>query len=81
MNLDNNWISFASEIWPTLSLLDIRSYFEDGGKMRAVLEKWGLEEYATTIQLLQTLNKINRKDVILSLQEKYPSIGQYLEDQ
>lgn len=43
--------------------------------MTSILDKWGSMEEATTTQLFQILLKIECKDVILSLQEKYPSIG------
>ena len=73
VKLDNNWKLFAAEVWPKYSEMDIRSYFEESGKMAAILAKWG-EEGATTSQLLQILKRIERNDVIQFLEDKYPSI-------
>lgn len=71
-NRDNNWYTFAMEVWPKYSEIDIESRFEKR-EMTAVLKKWG-SEGATTVQLFQVLNKIMRKDVILELQNKYPFV-------
>ena len=72
MNRENNWFSFAIEAWPDYSKTDIRVHFEEG-KMGSVLDK--LEEKgATTAELFEILNKIERKDVIIELQKTYPFI-------
>jgi hypothetical protein len=54
LDLDNDWMKFASEIWPLYSLADIRSQFEEKGKTEAILTKWGRKN-ATTSQLLEVL--------------------------
>ena len=69
----NNWRQFATEVWQDYTEMDIRSRFEEKGKMEAILAKWGKKE-ATTSQLLQILTKIGREDVIAFVEEKYPSI-------
>ncbi len=76
IKLDNNWMLFAREVWPEYSELDIRSRFEEG-RMKRILEKWG-KEGATTLQLLQILIQIERNDVVLSLEEKFPSIRYFV---
>jgi hypothetical protein len=73
LNLDNEWMKFASEIWPLYSLYQIRGHFENKGKTEAILAKWGKED-ATTSQLLQVLIQMERIDIIKDLKEKYPSI-------
>jgi hypothetical protein len=50
----------------------IRGRFENG-KTEAILAKWGRKN-TTTSQLLQVLIKMERQDIILYLEEKYPSI-------
>lgn len=79
MNLENqnDWSVFAAEIWTDIHITKMK-FFQGGGKMKAVLEKWG-SEGATTIQLLQILNKIQRMDVIFLLQEEHQSIKKYLD--
>jgi len=57
---------------------EIKSEFKEG-KMSTILEKWGMKD-ATTTQLLQILNKINRKDLIDDLQKQFPSIKKYFDD-
>jgi hypothetical protein len=74
MNLDNNWMLFAAELWPSFSKLELRINFEESGRMEAVLRKWG-SEGATTVGLFHMINKIGRKDLILYLQEKFPLIN------
>jgi hypothetical protein len=68
----NNWMTIAAEIWPDYNLLNIRRYFEKG-KMESILEKWG-SEGATTSQLFEILIKVGRKDIIITLQEDYPFV-------
>jgi hypothetical protein len=70
--LENNWKIFASEIWPSYSVDNIRDHLENG-KTEAILAKWGRNN-TTTSQLLQVLVKMERKDIIIYLEEKYPSI-------
>jgi hypothetical protein len=70
--LDNNWKIFASEIWSLYSVDNIRSRFENG-KTEAILAKWGRKN-TTTSQLMQILLKMERHDIIIYLEEKYPSI-------
>jgi hypothetical protein len=72
IEMNNNWMSIAAEIWPDYNLLDIRRYFEEG-KMRSILEKWG-SEGATTSQLFEILIKVGRKDIIKYLQKDYPFV-------
>jgi hypothetical protein len=73
IEVDNNWKQFATEVWPTYREMDIKSRFEERGKMDAIMLKWG-KKGATTSQLIQILVKIGRNDVVSSLEEKYPSI-------
>jgi hypothetical protein len=68
----NNWMAIAAEIWPDYNLLDIKRYFEEG-KMRSILEKLG-SEGATTSQLFEILIKVGRKDIIIYLQKDYPFV-------
>jgi hypothetical protein len=72
LNLDNNWMKFASEIWLSYSLNDIRRRFEKR-KTEAILAKWG-KKGATTSQFLHVLIQMKRNDIIINLEEKYPSI-------
>jgi hypothetical protein len=72
LNLDNNWMNFAAEIWPSYSLNDIRHRFEER-KTEAILAKWG-KKGATTSQFLQILFQMKRNDIIINLEVKYPSI-------
>jgi hypothetical protein len=72
LNLDNNWMNFASEIWPLYSLDDIRCRFEER-KTEAILAKWG-KKGATTSQFLQVLIQMKRNDIIINLKGKYPSV-------
>jgi hypothetical protein len=68
----NNWMAIAAEIWPDYNLLDIKRYFEEG-KMRTILEKLG-SEGATTSQLFEILIKVGRKDIIVALQKDFPFV-------
>ena len=73
LNLDDNWKNFAMTIWPEMTMLDIRSDFEQNGMTEAILEKWG-KEGATTARLFQILlRNLSRKDITAYLEEKYPS--------
>ena len=66
-------MELAMKIWPEITIVDIRS-FEENGKMRQVLEKWGLEG-GTTKELLSMLRDINRMDVLNELKKDYPFVG------
>jgi hypothetical protein len=73
MNLDqgNNWIVFASKVWPDFSFEDAR-IFEQNGKMDKVLSEWGVQGDSTIASLIQILQDLKRQDVLVRLYEKYP---------
>jgi hypothetical protein len=75
MNLDRdiNWMSFAEELWPLWSLDEIEGHFKEKEKMKAVLSKWG-SKGGTTNELFEILNKLPRKDVIVSLEKHFPFV-------
>jgi hypothetical protein len=77
MDWEDNWFKFAQEIWPKYSLIGIESRFKQK-KTEAILSKWGKKE-ATTVQLFDIIKKLNRKDIIEELQEKFPSWQAVLE--
>jgi len=75
MNLDrpNNWFYLAMEIWPLLSKDDIDIKLK-GGKMEKVFDLWS-NEGGKTENLIQYLLKLNRKDVLIELETKFPEIN------
>jgi len=77
MELDrfNDWKLFATEIWPEFTIVDQEIYSKNG-KMEKVLKVWG-SQGAKTSQLFDILNKLNRKDILIQLEEHYPFISRY----
>ena len=75
MNLDNqnNWEYFATEIWPDITTTKIE-VFRKEGEMKAVLIEWGTKSDATTDDLLKTLKRIKRRDVLSELATEYPFV-------
>jgi hypothetical protein len=76
LNQSPSWMHFASVLWPSYSVVTIE-LFKDKGRMKAVLEEWG-SKGGTTAELFQILNKLPRKDVIISLEENYPFVRYYI---
>ncbi len=73
MDCENNWETFAMRVWPEMTIVDSR-FFEDNGKMKGILERWGYEG-GTTKELLSILRDMDRKDVLTELKKQYPSVG------
>jgi len=72
LDLNNNWVDFASKIWPSFTHINQKIY-EQKGKMMKVLEDWGIEG-GTTFSLLKILKELERLDVLTELQTKFPSM-------
>ena len=69
MNLDdrlNDWQAFVSQLWPKYTTDDIKIKFKD--KMQSVLHVLDGEGEKTS-KLLDLLEKVKRKDVLLELEE------------
>ena len=60
-------------IWPKMTDIDC-GFFEENGKTKAILERWG-DEGGTTENLLSILRDMDRKDVLAELEKQYPSVG------
>jgi hypothetical protein len=72
MEVENNWEKFAMRVWPKMTIVDSR-FFEDHGKMKGILERWG-NEGGTTKELLSVLRDMDRMDVLAELKKQYPSL-------
>jgi hypothetical protein len=62
----NNWRDFVSKCWPLFTINDCEIKLKE--KMTAVLRLWG-SEGAKIIDLLDILEDLQRKDILLQLNE------------
>jgi hypothetical protein len=69
---NNNWEELAMRIWPEMTDIDY-GFFEENGKTKAILKRWGVEG-GKTKDLLSILQDMDRKDVLVELEKQYPSI-------
>jgi hypothetical protein len=70
VELPNNWLALAMEIWPHYRMIDIQINFKG---MKDILDAWNAEG-GTTNDFVQHLIKLKRNDVLHELKCVFPEI-------
>ena len=78
MNLDrdHNWRDVVMEVWPHYTMDDIEIKFKEG-KMTKVLQEMA-SSGKQTVDLFKILIKLERKNILINLEDIYPSIREFI---